>query len=257
MKKESVKRIRLIYSIILSLSIVAAGICLMAACIGIYQSGGEQIYTAQKVREAFAPISGIVYFSLVLILGSILLNLLLPLESGKKKADKNYAAILDRLLEKREVENCDPALKDQILHQRKSRKQNKVLSLLLFAAGSIAFLVYGTNPANFHQTEINGSMIKAVTLLGSLLVVPFIFGVFTACHSSRSLQKEIDLVKQIPAGEYKPAEAAKTCNRKANALRWAVLGVAVVILVYGFFAGGTADVLTKAINICTECVGLG
>ena len=37
---------------------------------------------------------------------------------------------------------------------------------------------------------------------------------------------------------------------------WAAV-VGLVILVYGFFAGGTADVLTKAVNICTECVGLG
>lgn len=257
MKKDTLKLIRLIYSIILGLSVVAAGICLMAACISIYRSGGEQIYTAQKVQEAFAPISGPVYLCLVLILGSMLLHLLLPLETQKKKAEKNHAVILARLLEKRDVDTCDPALREQILHQRKMRKQNKVLSLLLFAAGSIAFLVYGTNPANFHQSEINTSMAKAVLLLGSLLVIPFIFGVFTAYHSRRSLQKECDLVKQIPTGEYKPAEPATSCSSKVTALRWVVLGVAAVILVYGFFAGGTADVLTKAINICTECVGLG
>ena len=28
-------------------------------------------------------------------------------------------------------------------------------------------------------------------------------------------------------------------------------------LIGGAFAGGWADVLTKAINICTECIGLG
>ena len=36
-----------------------------------------------------------------------------------------------------------------------------------------------------------------------------------------------------------------------------ILAVAVSILIYGYMNGGTADVLTKAINICTECVGLG
>ncbi|MBQ8580085.1 MAG: thioredoxin [Oscillospiraceae bacterium] len=29
------------------------------------------------------------------------------------------------------------------------------------------------------------------------------------------------------------------------------------MIAYGAAAGGTADVLTKAVNICTECVGLG
>ena len=40
-------------------------------------------------------------------------------------------------------------------------------------------------------------------------------------------------------------------------LRLALLSVGIFLLVYGFMTGGTADVLTKAINICTECVGLG
>ncbi len=33
--------------------------------------------------------------------------------------------------------------------------------------------------------------------------------------------------------------------------------LAAVLILFGFFTGGTADVLTKAVNICTECVGLG
>ena len=39
--------------------------------------------------------------------------------------------------------------------------------------------------------------------------------------------------------------------------KYAVIVLAVALLVYGFISGGTADVLTKAKNICTECVGLG
>ena len=50
-------------------------------------------------------------------------------------------------------------------------------------------------------------------------------------------------------------ELAQT--RKLNIPRLAILFVAVFCFVYGFITGGTADVLTKAINICTECIGLG
>ncbi len=257
MKKDTAKRIRLIYGIVLTLSAIAAGICLIAACLTVYRSGGEQIYTAQKVAAAFSAISVPVYLCLALVVGGFVLELFLPLDSSKKKPEKNYAAILARLLEKRDVESGDPALKEAILFQRKLRKQDRVLSLLLLAAGSIGFLIYGTNPANFHQTEINASMTKAVILLLCYLVVPFGFALCATYRARRSLQKEIELVKQLPAGEYRPAPAAKSCGCKKNTLRWAVLGLAVVLLVYGFFAGGTADVLTKAINICTECVGLG
>lgn len=49
----------------------------------------------------------------------------------------------------------------------------------------------------------------------------------------------------------------KPIPKKAMVIQWSVLCAAVVSLVYGFIAGGTADVLAKAVNICTECVGLG
>jgi hypothetical protein len=92
------------------------------------------------------------------------------------------------------------------------------------------------------------------------LAVPFIYGIFAAYHRRGSLQKEIELVKQAIPGapavakdETLPADRSKLFL----GLRIALLVVAVGIMVYGFFAGGTNDVLTKAINICTECVGLG
>ena len=72
------------------------------------------------------------------------------------------------------------------------------------------------------------------------------------------MQREIALVKQaIAEGSPAPGEAtlAKTCC--LGYVRWAILGLAIALFVYGFFAGGTKDVLTKAVNICRECVGLG
>ncbi|MBQ2892667.1 MAG: thioredoxin [Oscillospiraceae bacterium] len=39
--------------------------------------------------------------------------------------------------------------------------------------------------------------------------------------------------------------------------RLAILGIALVLIIGGYIAGGTADVLAKAVAICTECVGLG
>ena len=46
-------------------------------------------------------------------------------------------------------------------------------------------------------------------------------------------------------------------SKKVNITRFIILGVAIVSLVLGAILGGYADVLTKAVNICTECIGLG
>lgn len=258
MKKETVKYLRLVYGIVLGVMTVVAGICLIAACISIYRSGGEQIYTAEKVTLAFADISGLVYGWLAMMVLGFILDFALPNTDKKRKPEKNYAAILERLLAKRDLDACCEETKQAILKERSLRRRDSIVSLALLAVCSIGFLIYGANPANFHQSEINGSMVKAVCILFCCLVVPFGFSIFAAYRSKASLNREIELVKTIPAGEKKTTEAVvSSASRGVMIARCVLLSAAVVLLVYGFFAGGTADVLTKAINICTECVGLG
>lgn len=44
---------------------------------------------------------------------------------------------------------------------------------------------------------------------------------------------------------------------KKNCIRAIVLCAAAAFLALGILNGGARDVLFKAINICTECIGLG
>ena len=46
-------------------------------------------------------------------------------------------------------------------------------------------------------------------------------------------------------------------NKAINITRVALLALSVLLIVVGIFNGGAEDVLQKAINICTECIGLG
>lgn len=46
-------------------------------------------------------------------------------------------------------------------------------------------------------------------------------------------------------------------SRHAGILRVILLGLAIVFIILGVMNGGARDVLVKAINICTECIGLG
>lgn len=257
MNNDSLRRLRLVCGIVLSIALVVAGVCLMTACLGIYLGGGDQIFTPEKVAHGFSVIAVPVYLCLALVLAAFVLDFFLPLQKQKLKAEKDPAVTLDRLLAKRDVDSCDSALKAQILSLRKNRSRDKIITLAVLGVCSIGFLFYGANPANFHQSEINSSMAKAVMILLGCLAVPFGCAIGTAYRAKSSLQKEIELVKQIPISET-AAPAPKADRTKLLVIaRWALVCVAVAVLVYGFFAGGTADVLTKAKNICTECVGLG
>lgn len=248
MTSNKKNRIRQIYRIALSGVIVIAGLYLIQACVGIYRSG-DAPFSREAVATAFSGIALPVYLCLAMIAGGFILEFLLPGNEQKSKPQKQYALILRQL-------HADLPNNDLAIHaEQKKRRILRCITAGLLVVGGCVFLIYALDTAHYSQTDINGSMVKAILLLLPCMAVPFGFGVFTAYRCRKSMQREIELLKQAGAKTRRiaPAPAVK----KGNFAAWSILAVAAVLLVYGFCAGGTMDVLTKAINICTECVGLG
>lgn len=245
------KRIHLIYSILLSVALVVAGVCLMVACVGIYNAG-DRPFSPEAVAAAFSGIALPVYICLALVAGGFLLDGFWGIEKKRTAPQKQYAAILNKLHAKALVQTAP------VVAEQKKRKLHKIITLALLAIGSAVFLAFGIRAANFTMEDISGSMATAMYWLLPCIAVPFGYAVFTAYYCRKSMQREIALVKQaIAEGAPAPGEAtpAKPCC--LGYVRWAILGLAIALFVYGFFAGGTKDVLTKAVNLCTECIGLG
>ncbi len=259
MTKENMVRIHRIYGILLSISIILAGICMIAGCLTIYFTG-EHTYSREIVAETFSKIAIPVYLCLVLTIGSFVWELIQPSKVQALKNMKSYTFIRDRLCEKKDFSQCDDTLLTSISKERSVRKLHVVIRSVLIGISSIAFLSYALNGKNFHQSEINTSMINAMWILIPCMLVPFGYAVFTAYYNEKSLQREIAILKQVPTTNEKEATEASSvcsCTKRENITRFALLIIGIVVLVYGFVSGGTVDVLTKAINICTECIGLG
>lgn len=254
MKKEALNKLRTPLRVILSVSLFVAGICLMAACVGIYHSG-DKPFSREAVAAAFGPIAIPVFVCLGLIVISALYELLLPCPAEKKNT-RQIRMLLKRTQERVDLQLCDSELRDRVLALRADRKLFSRIGLAVTVISSVLFLTYGTNPANFHSTQINGSMIRAMYWLLPCSAVPFAWGCFAARRAHDSMKEELELLKSAPK-ESRIAPPRPKENRRALYIRAAILVVALVCFIGGFFAGGTADVLTKAVNICTECVGLG
>lgn len=258
MTNETKNRIRQIYGIVLSVSLLAAGICLMVSCVDIYCSG-NQPFSREAVAEHFSAIAVPVYLCLALVIGGFILDLLLPANSKKTAPGKQNALILKRLQEKTDLSACDEALRSAIQTERKKRgkQQENMRWLRSFCVAScFAHLIAGDR---FQLPDINGSMLSAMRVLAYWLVIPFAYAVFTAYSGRKSIQREIDLLKTAPAEAKRTVTTAPEAPKKDHTpkVRCILLLAAVALLLYGYFTGGTMDVLTKAINICTECVGLG
>ena len=247
------RRIHSIYGILLSICTVVSGLLLISACIDIYHLG-EHPFTPETVASAFTSIAIPVYICIALIIGGIILDGVFPAPQKKVSPKKDFALILEKLYEKHGVVQ-NPA----ICAQQRSRKLHNHITWTLLILGGIVFLVYGLNSSHFDSADITGSVIKAMYVLLPCVIIVLAFSIYTVYHNRASLKQEIALVRAAVAkGNYEisPVPQKTTCFSSAK-LRWILLAAGIFLLVYGFFTGGTQDVLTKAVNICTECVGLG
>ena len=109
---------------------------------------------------------------------------------------------------------------------------------------------------------------EAERLVFALVWIVAAFGVAIAVSvfDERSLRKEIALVKLEIAENAKNGVVLRKTNVVKRSLenkkitlffRLAIGVVALVLIVVGVANGGMADVFGKAINICTQCIGLG
>ena len=254
MTTERTQKLLKIYKIALSCVIILAGICLMIACVGIYRSG-DAPFSREAVAAAFSPIAIPVYLCLIMVLGGFLLKLIFPAQAEKVGTLKQPAVILQRLQQKADLGSCDADLKAQILAQQQRRKNQKRICAAVLTVSALAFLIYALDGSHYHNSEINTSMIRAMWVLLPCLVVSFAACVWAVKAKNDSMNQEIELLKQCPKNQTATAEAPRSCQ--GTKMRYVILLAAVALALFGFFSGGTADVLTKAVNICTECIGLG
>ena len=95
-------------------------------------------------------------------------------------------------------------------------------------------------------------MIQGLRALMLLLIFPAGLGVITAV-----LAKKYAVPVQQRVRRATPYREGEMPARMKNILRGAVIALAFLMIALGIVNGGLWDVLVKAINICTECIGLG
>lgn len=253
MASERIVRLRRIFGIALSCVLVLAGICLMAACVGIYRSGDEP-FSREAVAAAFSPISVPVCLCLLMVAAGFVLKTVFPLPAEKTVPAKQLSVLLRRGHLRADLDACSDSLRQQITAEQKKRKNQFAVCAAVLSLCAVVFLAYALNGSHYHNSDINGSMIGVMTVMVPCGAVSFAACLVAVSARNRSIQRELDLLKQCPKASSPQAETRSNPSVK---IRYAVLIAAIALAVLGFVTGGTADVLTKAVNICTECIGLG
>lgn len=259
MNEEKLRKIHTIYGIIMSALVVFLGICFIVSCVTIYLSG-DRPFTRESIGTQLGSILMPILLCLIGIVGSVVISFY-PLQNTRLKAKVDYGIALSRLRKRCDFDACPQDLKDKIKKQHILRiVAYAVLGVILVVCLTIS-LVYCTNEANFPADDINDEVARAVLVILCCTIASLASMLGTRAICSVSISKELEITKKV-LGVSKKATSVeqksdKKCKILINILRGVIVAIAIVFIVIGITNGGMADVLGKAIRICTECIGLG
>ncbi len=237
------------------------GIALILSALDIYSSG-PRAYSYESIGNAFWRISALVFVVVGGIIGGIVLNLTIPLENQRPKAVRDDVAVMEKL---RNRAGIQPETNKQVTLRRIYKISTAVLSVIIMIPSGIYFalpFLPGWKEKLFTVDNLNGDIIRSVYIV--MIPAAVCLGLCFLCAMlvRKSLRTEADIYKKALAASSTRTVAPKTEKSSKTPLyvwilRGSIVAVAVAFVVVGIINGGMNDVFTKAVAICTECIGLG
>ncbi len=258
--KENSLKFRKIFEILFTVYTVLLGVMFIWHTVDIYLDGisnqnvNNDIYSRSIVSQ---HLSQILIFAIIWILMIIAGFVLFKMFPYKKEAliYKEPSYQLKRL-KKRSNENIDQL--DFVAKQNKVIFYLKITGIVLWSITIIWSIIYLANPKNFPKIDVTKEILKMILNIFPLVIISLGFSCFVSFKESFSANS---ILSQIKNQEIKFTNKEKTLTAKKNKVvlitRIAIAIIAIVFIVLGAFNGTMRDVLIKAINICTECIGLG
>lgn len=262
MKNSIVPKAEKVLEILASIFLALAGFCLIYGCLNIYFSG-DGTYSAELVAAKFSELCVPVYICITLVIISFILSLVYFLKGvervEKPMINKDPEAILSLLKSRKDPFTSIDETALSIIKLRSSRKRIILTRNIILTVVLAFFLLYALNINHFPMVNGNGPILNAMAVLVPCLILAFVAGCISHVLSVRSVRREIELYKTVKtnASAKTDNETCLSSKKRIRIIRIVILASSVAAIIYGLLAGGTADVLTKAVNICTECIGLG
>ena len=252
-------RIRIYLTLLAALCVLLA-VLLCASAVTIYREGAarrveyplESIYTREIVAEKFAPLAPLCFTAVGLMLAGLVLGV------RDNSADKPAGMPeIHRDLIVARVSQPSDAMRQA----RSEQKRWQLAGRAAFSLCMLPVLIYMVNPAHFPLEDLEGMFYGLIRVLIPWTAVGL--GALAVCARMREkcILRETEAaqarLKEESAAGVRPEPKAAPQGRSVAALQIALIALAAALIVAGVFNGSARDVLYKAINICTECVGLG
>ncbi len=211
---------------------------------GVYRS---PVFSVEIVEARLRPLLPFLAVYVLMTLGALVAQSTGPV--GKSPVSHSPE---DRL---RLLKAHVASLPDEAKALERQRRTICVAAAVAVLACAVPCLIYLLNRDHF--TSWNLEQVMGQMLLHVAPWVAAAFGVVLAASFAcgRNVKREITALKGH-VGKAKPETPAPR-RVPVGVLRACLYAVAIVFIVLGVMNGGLRDVLVKAVNICTECIGLG
>ncbi len=257
MTEKNLKIIRAVCGIILSVfTLVIAALFLMQV-LDIYSSGADNPFTRENVESHLSAISLPVWLWVGATVAVGIFNLIYPSQEKAKNTVNSKMAF------NRVCGEIDPTINEFTpLKQRKTMIFIfKIATVGICLLGVIFTVIYISNVNNFSTKNLNGEVIAMIAKLLPFLFAAFACALALAIYEAVSAKKLMGIAKEgakiSKSNGYKKTEKTTKNSKIIFIVRIAIGVVAVAFIIIGIVNGGAYDVFQKAINICTECIGLG
>ena len=257
MVTQKTKKLHLIYGCAVTVAVLALGVVLILSVLDIYRADPTGApYSPATIGAHFHDISILVYCTAALIGSGFLLDVFAPVKEERPKPVRDQRALMLKAAAKAGTPSAE--------EQKRIDKEHLLRTCI--TVGCVSFfaglMVYPLIHVLFHHDYSAANPNTEVIRSTLVVFVPAIVG-FVVCHVgallvAKSYLRQTDIYKSIKNDGQKPAVVEKTASKTpVRIIRCVILVVAVTFIVMGILNGSAYDVLTKAVAICTECIGLG
>ena len=264
--------LRRVTGIVLSVLTVIAGVLLIVQSQRIYRSAEITPYSYEKAKNALSEIAAFLFLWIAAVVAGWVIFEIFPAPTEKPRARFDRSEILKRL-QKRVPENL--AQGSEVL--RKAKRAEKIVwgvcvGCCAICAALVALVVWNKK----YYTPVGDGFNPTRDMIGMLprilpwIVIAFAAAAFATIFTERLAKKETTEIKKLLAenrGVSGAAGVSGASNASANKsqkdkrtlyiVRGVLLACGIAFMIIGANNGGAKEMLEKAINICTECIGLG
>ena len=258
----ALERTRVILGIVLSVLLALTAIAFVIASVHLYMTGGDVPYSRERVMSYFATIAPIAFITLIAVIGSGIFSLVYH-KASEQKAPPMLKGIIERMSRRIPGGKTSESYNLAKHAEKKHRRALLVSTLGISLVFAILALIFICNPARYTVEDVNTD-IAFSALIGGVAAIGIFAALFVrAIFVERSYQRELEatraeLRRLAPTGELSDgAEIPLGEGHAKMIVRLAVLALGITFIILGVSNGGMADVLGKAVRICTECIGLG